>query len=85
MNIQETARKTEVKVLLVFGVLTLTGYYMWLKKRKDSVFANAGGGSTCKTDIGCPKCEVKCPNKPKVCYNPNTSYLINPCKNPFLF
>ena len=37
MRIQELARKTEVKVLVVFGVLALSTYYIWLKKQKDAL------------------------------------------------
>jgi hypothetical protein len=37
MKIQELARRTEVRVLVVFGAVALTAYYFWLKKKKDSL------------------------------------------------
>ena len=44
MNIPEFARRREVQILTLFGVLTIGGYYLWLKKQKDQLrWANASG------------------------------------------
>jgi hypothetical protein len=44
MNITEFARRREVQILVAFGVLTIGGYYFWLKKQKDQLrWANAAG------------------------------------------
>jgi hypothetical protein len=37
MSIQDLARKRSVQVLVGFGVVTIAGYYFWLKKQKDAV------------------------------------------------
>ena len=37
MKIQELARRTEVRVLVVFGALALSTYYLYLKKKKDAL------------------------------------------------
>ena len=44
MNIPEFARRREVQILVLFGVVTIGGYYFWLKKKKDQLrWANAAG------------------------------------------
>jgi hypothetical protein len=37
MKIQELARRTEVRVLVVFGAVALISYYLYLKKEKDAL------------------------------------------------
>jgi len=40
MSIKELALRTEVKVLVVFGVVATAGYYFWLKNKKAKEAAN---------------------------------------------
>jgi hypothetical protein len=50
MNIQELARRREVQILVAFGVVSIAGYYFWLKKQKDALkWANASGKNTLLT------------------------------------
>lgn len=42
MSIKELALRTEVKVLVVFGVVVTAGYYFWLKNKKAKEAANTG-------------------------------------------
>lgn len=37
MQINEFARRTEIQVLAAFVVLTVGGYYFWLKKQKEQL------------------------------------------------
>lgn len=37
MSINQLARRTEVQVIAVFGVVALTTYYFWLKKKKTDM------------------------------------------------
>lgn len=44
MSLQDFARKREIQILTVFGLVTLTAYYFWLKKQKEGLgWANASG------------------------------------------
>lgn len=61
MSIQDFARKREVQILAVFGVVTLTAYYFWLKKTKEGLgWANASGKLGSK--IASPDCPTKPPS-----------------------
>jgi len=40
-KIKELALRREIQVLVIFGVLTSVGYYIWLKKKKDKKEATA--------------------------------------------
>ena len=45
MNIKELALRTEVKVLVVFGVVVTVGYYFWLKNKKEKDAAKTENGT----------------------------------------
>jgi len=37
MNIKEFAMRREIQILLAFGIVSIGGYYFWLKRQKDAL------------------------------------------------
>jgi hypothetical protein len=50
MNIPELAKRREVQILVVFGVVAIGSYYLWLRNEKNKIkWAQATGNKLLKT------------------------------------
>jgi len=65
------------KVFLGIGLIAVGAIAILAFTKKSSVVTTSQGGQDEQNT--CPSGEKPCENNPKICFNPNANYIVDPC------